>query len=493
MTPNILLPLAAILGATSFASAQIPLPTLPFSRTFDVLVFDSTSTGGTSDNIFRLSDFNQDGDYYDAGETLLYYDDLANGDVLSTVTGIACSELGTAYACDSSTDIVLALRDLNYDGDANDFGESTVFFDSATNASGITMLSAAGIVVDAFGRVFVLAANSGSTPSVVGDCIIKLEDLNLDGDANDLGEASYYFEVPFSSSSLAVSLPTKFALGPDGAFYYGDITTTATKGVYRAFDADNNGVVDQTEYGLWWTPPSFATSPAWYGFAFDPAGYLYVANHGGGSSSMKSVHRVLDFNGSFTIDPGLPEEELVYTWSNGSGTFWDLLRRDDGAFLMLDGTFDGIYQLKDLNLDGDFDDAGEMVAVWDDTTLGLSVDLRSMAVLRAPLMVMSPDTIPIGGTTNFVVRTVKPFDITVTGASLSLIPSVSLPPYGYLEIDPISLIIFGSGLSDGLGQFISPLTFNNDPSLIGSYGCTSLSGDFYRLFLSNGSPLTVTP
>ena len=31
------------------------------------------------------------------------------------------------------------------------------------------------------------------------------------------------------------------------------------------------------------------------------------------------------------------------------------------------------------------------------------------------------------------------------------------------------------------------------PSLIGTYGCTSLWGDFYRLFLSNGAPLTVTP
>lgn len=487
MKPNLILSLAAVLGTAAFAAAQAPSPTLPYARTFDLLFFDSTG-----DNIYRLSDFNQDGDYYDAGEVLLYYDDTAAGDLLATTTGLACSRTGVAYACDSNTDIVLSLRDLNYDGDALDAGEAVVFFDSATNASGITMLSAAGIVVDTLGRVFVLTANSGSTPTVVGDCIIKLEDLNGDGDANDLGEASYYFEVPGSASSLPVSLPTKFALGPDGAFYYGDITTTATKGVYRAFDADNSGVIDGTEYGIWWAPPSFATSPAWYGFAFDLAGYLYVANHGGGSSSMKSVHRAFDFNASGVIESGAPEEELVYTWNSGSGTFWDLLRRDDGAFLMMDGTFDGIYQLKDLNFDNDFDDAGEFVPVFDDTTVGLTLDLRSMGILRAPQIEMVPPTIPIGGTTNFLVRTSKPFDITVTGASLSLIAPFSLPPYGYLEIDPLSLIIFGSGLSDAQGQFVSPLTFNPDPSLIGTYGCTSLSGDFYRLYLSNGALLTVT-
>lgn len=493
MKPTTLLPLAAALGMATMATAQIPAPTLPFPRTFDVLVFDTTSSAGppaTSDNIYRLSDFNQNGNYYDPGETLLYYDDLANGDRLTTVTGMACSDTGTTYACDSSTDIVLALRDLNYDGDANDPGESVVFFDSATNASGIQMLSAQGIVVDKQGRVFVLAANSGTT--TIGDVIIKLEDLNNDGDANDLGEASYYFTVPGSVSPINYSNPTgAFALGPDGAFYFGDIGSTVTKGVYRVFDADNSGTIDPTEYSLWWVPPY--TSAAWYGMAFDLAGYVYVANHGGGSAPPKSIYRAFDFNASGAVDPGLPEEQQVFNLPTGSVTWWGMVRQDDGSFLLLDGIFDGIYRLQDLNADNDFDDPGEYVPVFDDTTLGLTLDLRSMAILRAPLIQMSPGTIQIGGTTNFVVQTTKPFDITVTGASLSLIPAVSLPPYGYLEIDPFSLIIFGTGLSDAQAQFVSSLTFNNDPTLIGTYGCTALAGDFYRLYLSNGTLLTVTP
>ena len=494
MNPNTLLSLAAVLGVATLANAQIPAPTLPFQRTFDLLVFDSTSVGSPptiSDNIYRLSDFNQDGDYYDPGETLLYYDDLANGDRLNTVSGMACSETGTAYACDSSSDVVLSLRDMNYDGDANDPGESIVFFDSATNASGIQMLSAQGIVVDKQGRVFVLAANSG-TPSI-GDVIIKLEDLDGDGTANNQpGEASYYFQVPSSVSPINYSNPTgAFAIGPDGALYYGDIGSTVTKGVYRVFDADNNGTIDPTEFSLWWVPPY--TSAAWYGMAFDPIGYVYVANHGGGAAPAKSIYRAFDANFSGAIDPGLPEEEQVFNYPTGSVTWWGMLRQDDGSFLLLDGILDGIYRLKDLNFDNNFNGPGEFTTVFDDTSVGLTLDLRAMTILRAPLIEMSPPVIQIGGTTNFVVRTTKPFDITVTGASLSLIAPFSLPPYGYLEIDPSSLIIFGTGLSDAQGVFSSPLTFNNDPSLIGTYGCTSLSGDFYRLFLSNGAPLTVTP
>ena len=485
MNPKIL-SLAAALAAAGFTAAQQPAPTLPYVRTLDVLLIDNGD-----ENVWRLSDFNQDGDYYDAGEQLLYYDDLAFGDVLQTPTGIACSPTGTAYVCDSNRDIVLSLRDLNLDGDALDAGEANVFFDSATNASGIEMISANSIVVDQLGRIYVLSANSGTT--LLGDVIIELQDLNADGDANDLGEAKYYCDIPGSGGSIGASVPTRFALGPDGAFYYGDIGTVVTKGVYRAFDADNSGFVDPTEVSLWWVPPSFATSPAWYGFAFDLAGQLYVANHGGGSTANKSVHRAFDFNASGAIDPGLPEETLTYTWTSGSATFWDLLRRDDDSLLLLDGIGDAIYQLKDLNSDGDFEDSGEFTPVFDDTTVGLVLDPRAMAMLRAPELVMSPATIALGGTTNFEVRAAKPFDICLSVASLSLIPPVSLPPWGNLEIDPFTVIPFGSGLADAQGLFVSPLAFNNDPALIGSYGCAALCGDFYRLYLTNGAPLTVTP
>lgn len=475
-----------MLAAAAVANAQLPTPTLPYLRTYDVLVVDNTA-----DNVYRLSDFNLDGDYYDAGEVLLYYDDLAFGDQLSNTTGMVCSDLGTTYVCDSSTDRIVALRDLNYDGDALDAGEAVVFFDSATNASGVTMMSASDMVASMTGELYVLSANSGT--ATVGDGIIKLQDLNGDGDANDLGEASFYFEVPGSTSPINLSVPSRFALGPDNAFYYADMSGVVTKGIYRAFDADVNGVIDGTEYALWWATPSLASVPAWYGVAFDVSGHLYVTDHGGGSTVAKTVRRAFDLNGSGAIDPGSPEEEVVYTSPVGAALYWGLLRRDDGTFLMIDSTPDALLALNDLNADGDFDDAGENVMVFDDTTVGLSLDLRAMSILRAPKLEMAPATIAIGQTTNFVVTTTKPFDIAVAAAALSLIPPFPLAPFGNLEIDPLTLILFGSGISDAQGLFSTPLTFSNDVSLIGTYGCQALCLDGYRMFLSNSDLLTVTP
>jgi hypothetical protein len=485
MNQNHLLSLAAMLSVAASAVAQAPAPSLPYARTFDVLAVDNTN-----EDIYRLSDFNQDGDYYDPGEVLLFYNDLAAGDRLSVPTGATCAPNGTTYVADSTTDFVLALRDLNFDGDCLDPGEAVVFFDSAANASGVMLGAAQSIVADTTGRLWVLTANQ-SSPIEGVDGIVKLEDLNSDGDANDLGEASYYLQVPGSGGSLGFSNPTDFVIGLDGAFYFADFGSSVTKGLYRAFDADSSGTIDPTELTLWWIPPYVGTAPAWYGMAIDPVGNLYVNNHGGGSSTVKTVHRAFDTDVSGVID--LSEQQLLYSFGPASATWWDLLRLDDGSFLVMDGILDGIIRLQDLTTDGDFDDAGEAVTVFDDTTVGLSLDLRAMAVFRAPLLEMSPSTIQIGGTTSFVVRAVKPSDITVTGASLALIPPFPLPPYGTLEIDPLSLIIFGTGLADAQGYFVSTLTFNNDPSLIGSYGCTALSGDFYRLFLSNGAALTVTP
>ena len=48
---------------------------------------------------------------------------------------------GRVFIGDSTVDIILALRDDDADGEANDASEHQVFFDSNNNASGIVMAS----------------------------------------------------------------------------------------------------------------------------------------------------------------------------------------------------------------------------------------------------------------------------------------------------------------------------------------------------------------
>ncbi len=490
MNLNKMLGIAAMLALAAPAVSQV-FPVVPYTRTFDLFVADTFDSVPLleKENIYRLSDFNQDGDYLDAGEVMDFFEDTA-ADLLATMTGMCCGIDGTVYVCDSTTDVVLALRDTSGDGDANDVGEAIVFFDSAANASGIQLGSAQSIAQDSLGRIFVLTANSGS-PAVGIDGIVKLEDLNADGDANDLNEASYYFQVPNASGGIGHSNPSEFAIAPDGSIYYGDIAGTTgspvAKGIYRLYDTDLSGVIDPTEVVLWWVPP-FGTLAAWYGFAIDLNGHLYACNH---SSGNRRIDNAFDTDSSGLIDP--LEQQQVY----GVGisvTWWDFARRDDGSFLVLDGITDGITSLVDLTFDGDFNDAGEATVVFDKNAVGLpNIDLRSMAIMRAPTLMMSPPVVPIGQPTTFVIRTAEPFDIAVPAAALFFVPPISLPPYGNLEIDPFSLITFGVGISDAAGNYNHVLALANDPALIGSYGCQALCGDLWRLFLSNPAPLGITP
>ncbi len=480
--------LGALSGLTLTANAQVP-PTLPWSRTFDLFVSERAN-----EDILRLRDLNQDGDYLDAGETIVFFTNASptvptvSGIQLASTTGVACGLDGTIFAATSTSDEIAALRDLNGDGDADDAGEATIWFSSAGNASGILLGSAQSITVDLLGRIFVLTANGGS-PVVGIDGVVMIQDLDADGDAQDIGEASYYLQIPNASGAVAHSNPTEFAFGPDGALYYGDIGTNGpiARGIYRA--ADNNFDGDCNDLGevtLWWVP-TFTGVPAWYGFAFDQVGQLYVTNHGSGG---RSVTRVQDLNIDGSIDA--TEQAVFYTAT--SGIWWDLVRRSDGVLLMIDSSPDAILAFNDLNADSDWLDPGEVTTAWDKNLAGFpTADLRAMTFMRAPQLTMTPQPVSIGTPVTWQMTTAEPFDLGVALGALTIISPISLPPFGDLEIDPSTLILFGLGVSNISCQAQFTLTLANDPALIGSYGCQAWCGELSRMFLSNPDSMIVTP
>lgn len=479
---NLLLVSAAALVAAPL-SAQIP-PLLPYSRTVDMLVVDSTFDG-----VWRLSDFNQDGDYNDAGEVIVYYSDTS-GIALTNPTCITVADDGTAYIADTGVDIVLALRDLNGDGDANDAGEFTQVFTS-NGPGGITMASAQGITVDALGRVFVAVANAGAPP-VGSDMILRLEDLNADGDFDDVGESSIYANIPGSASALGASIPTKVVVTATGDLLYTDVgTTTIPKGIYRLADLDNDG--DASDAGEWtavWTPaigyPGIATTPFYWSLAVDWTGAIYTTDH----STNENVWRFVDANLNGVIDPG--EDTIFY--HTPASTWWDALVREDGAILLVESqTPDRITQLIDGNADGDALDVGEAVEIYTSTLAAQAISVRGAALMRGPSLGMVPSTTQVGTTSNYNVRTSKPFDLVVPVLSLAPIPLFSLPPFGYLEVDPINAVLLSLGLSDAQANFQAPLTLPNNPVFIGTYATQALCGDLYRLYLTNGASLTLTP
>lgn len=471
---------AASLLAT-VALAQIP-PVIPYARTFDLTVVDSTFDG-----VWRLSDQNQDGDYNDPGEVISFYSDLTPGGVaLTNPTCVVTSPDGTTFIADSTIDIVLAMRDLNGDGDANDAGEYRVFFNSTTNASGIIMASAQGITVDALGRLFVANSNAGTTGQ---DNILKLEDLNGDGDANDAGESFVYCLIPTGAGAVGNSIPTKVVVGPDLNLYYTDVASTTpvvtVKGVYKLEDNNNDGDAnDVGEVTLFWAPP-FTATPFYWSLAVDWLGNFYVTDH----STNRNVWRGRDADNSGTITGG--EQTLFF--NDAAATWWDVVLRDDGVVLLANSsTPDRLTACIDLNNDGDAMDANESSLAYSATVSSSPISLRGAAFFRAP--VFDPiASVQIGNTTTLGLHAVKPGDLCVSIFSIGLGLPFPLAPWGTVEIDLSQFVVFGVGIADPTGTFAHPFAAPNTASAIGTWAFQGWCGDNFRLFLSNATTLTITP
>lgn len=474
---------AATLAAVSLAqhaTCQF-IPVHPHERTMDVLVVDSSFDG-----VWRMIDWNQDGDFNDANEALAYYSDTIGSVTLATPTCIVTSYDGTTYVGDANVDLILAMRDDNGDGDANDAGEHRVFFDNS-NAGGLVMASIGGITVDRLDRVFASVANS----SAGTDVIYLLEDLNGDGDANDTGEASAYCNIPGSTGGTGDSIPVDILIGPDLNVYYVDIGVNGpiTKGVYRLedlnFDGDCN---DAGEVQPFWLPISASgNNQFFFGLAVDHAGAWYLSDHG----SDEKVLRGFDANANGVIEPS--EETLFYQTS--ASTWWDIVVRDDGSLLLCeDQTPDRITWLRDNNGDNDALDPGESRQVYDDTVAqNGSVRPRGASMMRAPLLGAQPATVQIGNPTTFVASTNKPAELAAVFLAIGPAAPMSVAPFGIVAIDATQFISLGFGVSDGSGNFSQAFTVPNNPAAVGTLAAQALCGDGARLFLSNAALLTVTP
>jgi hypothetical protein len=481
MAPRILTLSVAAALLTTATIAQVP-PLLPFQRHLDLLVVDSSFDG-----IWRLADLDQDGDYNDPGEQLVFYSDVGSI-ALTNPSSITCADDGTVYIADSTVDIILALRDQNGDGDANDPGEFRVCCNSVANGSGILMASVQGLTVDGLGRLWVANANAGTTP-LGSDGLYQLSDLNGDGDFDDAGEIVAYCTIPNGGGAVGNSIPTKVWIGPDANVYYAEVGSTGavTKGVWKLTDLNTDGDCnDPGEVNLLWTPPASA-SPFYWSLAIDPVGNVYTTDH----STNEQVWRGNDLNQNGTIEPS--EQTLFYQTS--ASTWWDVLLRDDGAVLLVEAqTPDRITVLRDLNADGDALDAGEASQGYDASVAAQAISLRGAALLRAPRLTSNPPIVQIGNNTSFVTEANKPGDLVVVALSVGPAPlTIALPPWGTVEIDVSAFVILGFGLAGPNGSYVQPFAVPNSPTAIGAWALQSLAGDNFRLFLSNSASLQITP
>ena len=213
---------------------------------------------------------------------------------------------GTILLGDRSGDVIWAMNDFNFDADYHDPGECVVFYG---NVGGPAITNVQDIAVGPDGTAYV--ADAGS------DTITKLVDLNLDGDAEDMLEATVFFDLTNAGGIQAGSMT--------------GITVENT------------------------SPP-----------------VVWVANSSNGAAPRDMLLRIEDLNGD---GDGNDANEAVVFWEKtvalpNTGYDLDIPASvhvlPNGDVLLLHGAGGaatapkGIYLLRDLNADGDANDAGEI-------------------------------------------------------------------------------------------------------------------------------------
>lgn len=343
----------AIVTALAQSTSGQPVPLS--QRTGGVLVGDMTL-----DQVYLTRDLNNDGDAADPGEATVYFDGLnASGlpNPTGTVLAIFQSTSGHQFIGDSGTDTVYRLMDINGDGDAQDPGEATVWF-SLANAGGLTLPTPNGVFQDTSGATYIANAGVSSAPA---DAVYRTVDLNNDGDANDMGEASLWFDLQLANpSSSAFDLTF---LGD--VAYIADLVGGNPDTVYRAEDANGNGSIEVGEFGVFIDDGNSYGVPVATAVVTDGTS-LYVSESS--SSALQSVYRLTDLDGSGHINSAAEATEvwneswvptgvsMGFSYGLAIGPGGELSVGSAGSTLL-----DNIFRLVDLNGDGDFLDPGETI------------------------------------------------------------------------------------------------------------------------------------
>jgi len=336
----------------------------------------------TDDRVYRMQDLNSDGDFDDAGEVATFYDSAFGALPMSSPNGLIVRPDGTVLVCESDLDKVLAFLDLNQDGDAHDAGEARVLFDGTAggNAAGIEMIAANGLTLDGAGRVWVASSNQILSGTIFGnDAILRLEDLNADGDSNDAGEARVFHAPALGTGVVGDSIPTAVKVGLDGAVYYAEngVTGVLAKAIWRLVDLDASGVIDQPGEAMpFFVVPTGASNIFLWDVEQGSDGAWYVSDRGN-----EILWRAIDANVNGMIDSG---EFTPWFTGTAPSDLWTVRFASDGSILGCEAADpDRIRRFADTNGNGIIR-AGETADLYTDSLAAFNIsNPRSIALASA--------------------------------------------------------------------------------------------------------------
>ncbi|MEM1361927.1 MAG: hypothetical protein AAGF94_09465 [Pseudomonadota bacterium] len=345
----------------------------------------------SEDAVVLVQDTNADGDGQDPGEATIFFDENNASGLVTPTSNVFTLEQdrsGTVYVGDGNTDAVYAVRDKNGDSDAQDAGEAQVWFSAAGNADGRSLLTPNGLAVGNDGAIYITEADVISTQS--GDFIYRTEDLNNDGDAQDLGESSIWLDLKALDPASSA-----FEIAFDGDVAYVIDSAGGSPRIYRAEDTSNDGSIDINTEVTTYIDDTNAFGVGFF-FAMDVAlGSVFVADFG-------VITQLTDLNGSGTIDQA---NEAVEVWdetlmplSNPNGFNFGLAANDEGDLLMVSNggtTSDLVVYLSDTNDNGLFSADETTVAISRDQNGTFPNRARTALFYDAPAPVSVPPALPL--------------------------------------------------------------------------------------------------
>lgn len=365
LNKNLATHLAILVSGIVASSSVYAGPMAQQLRTDAILISDMSLDG-----VYITRDFNANGNANDAGEANVYFDANNFSGLLApsnSVFSLFQSQMGHVYIGDGGSDSVYRLSDWNADGDAQDAGEARVWFSEA-NAGGFTLPTPNSVYEAQDGALYVANAGTRSRPT---DAIYRTIDLNNDGDANDVGEAAIWLDLStLASARVGGAVPDNKSSAFDITFiddtaYIADLMGGETDTIFIARDADGNGSIGADELNVFIDDDNLFGVSVATGLISDEAGSLYTLESG--SSKDQSIYRLNDLNGNGVIDDVSEVQEiwnefLVDALAVELGSAFSLAVGPDGELTIVSAGSDikdNVFRLLDLNGDGDFFDAGE--------------------------------------------------------------------------------------------------------------------------------------
>lgn len=369
--------------APLFIACLIVAPA-PAAEEVVVFVFDQTL-----DAVFRLHDRNHDGDMLDPNEVTRFFDDTVGGGLgLDNSQGLYALGPWALLATDNfAPDNVVLMVDLNHDGDAFDAGEALEWFNGAL-PGGYHLTNPVTLSLGHDGAFYLIDNNTLDTANP--EAVYRLEDINDDGDVNDAGEVTLYFELSPPGASLTTTFDIEFDSA--GAGYVFDITDPDQIESIDRISPDASSIAEWIDSAdLYWNFGLVFSGGNELTVNVDTDEIVAVAVAGNWTAYIIALN---DRDSSGYIDDG---RELRVLWSEvdnadgvTSGLPRDLFYAWDGSLVFADNGEDQVVRLVHQNADFDYLDANESRVIYNadlvgDTGLPEMRNLLSVAAAPTPL------------------------------------------------------------------------------------------------------------